>query len=303
MWQPSERLRQVFDHQIVARREYWLLFLRDERRPQIAEELHAAGLGHSGAHLTTAYQATEQTLFSCAREILEDLLQTLTDVYGAPPIEALEWVRSTLNAQLDLLVIELGRQMDELSRTLDSGDEPSRYTMALQQRSHIVRRELEIRLGKLEVRAGLRHLTPPRRATSHETDVFISHASEDKAEVAEPLAHELERRGYTVWLDRAALRLGDRLLDKIDEGLAGCRYGVTVLSAAFFAKNWPRSELAGLAARQDAEERKIILPVWHRTSHAEIARHSPILAAVLGVSTDEGIAAVVDAIEAVLKNE
>jgi hypothetical protein len=94
--------------------------------------------------------------------------------------------------------------------------------------------------------------------------------------------------------------LGDRLLDKIDEGLAGCRYGVTVLSQAFFSKNWPRSELAGLAARQDAEDRKIILPAWHGITQPEIARHSPTLGAVFGVSTERGITAVVDEIESVL---
>ena len=49
-------------------------------------------------------------------------------------------------------------------------------------------------------------------------DVFISHASEDKAAVTNPLANSLERAGLRVWLDRQELRLGDSLREKIDEG-------------------------------------------------------------------------------------
>ena len=51
-------------------------------------------------------------------------------------------------------------------------------------------------------------------------DAFISHASEDKAAAARPIAQALAARGYTVWLDESELKIGDRLLDKIDDGLA-----------------------------------------------------------------------------------
>ena len=50
-------------------------------------------------------------------------------------------------------------------------------------------------------------------------DVFISHASEDKEEVARPLARALQEEGYCVWLDDNELSLGDSLRLKIDEGL------------------------------------------------------------------------------------
>ncbi len=42
-------------------------------------------------------------------------------------------------------------------------------------------------------------------------DVFISHASEDKAAFVEPLANHLVQHGLKVWYDAFTLKLGDRL--------------------------------------------------------------------------------------------
>src|SRR5262249_47919440 len=74
-------------------------------------------------------------------------------------------------------------------------------------------------------------------------DVFISHASEDKVEIARPLAEALTKKGLTVWFDEYELTLGDRLRRKIEEGLRVSRYGVTILSENFFRKKWPQEEL------------------------------------------------------------
>jgi hypothetical protein len=41
-----------------------------------------------------------------------------------------------------------------------------------------------------------------------EWDFFISHASEDKAAVARPLAEELVRAGFRVWLDVFEIKVG-----------------------------------------------------------------------------------------------
>jgi hypothetical protein len=119
-------------------------------------------------------------------------------------------------------------------------------------------------------------------------DVFISHASEDKEAVARPLADLLGGQGLRVWLDENELTLGVSLMDKINEGLAQSDFGVVILSHAFFAKKWPKSELHGLAARESSEER-IILPVWHGLSQSDICRYEPILADKLAASTDKGI--------------
>lgn len=46
----------------------------------------------------------------------------------------------------------------------------------------------------------------------------------------------------------------------IDRGLANSRFGVVVLSSAFFAKNWTQYELDGLVANE-MEGVKVILPI------------------------------------------
>jgi hypothetical protein len=127
-------------------------------------------------------------------------------------------------------------------------------------------------------------------------DVFISHASEDKLEVAVPLAEALARAGLRVWLDRQELRLGDSLHEKIDEGLAKSRFGVVILSPSFLAKRWPRKELDGLLNIEDANGRNVILPVWHQLDQAALANHSPMVAGRLAANTAVGIPAVACAI-------
>ena len=140
--------------------------------------------------------------------------------------------------------------------------------------------------------------TPDDQATS--SDVFISHASEDKAAVAAPLAVELERRQISVWLDRSTLKLGDNLTSEIDKGLRGCRYGAVILSKSFFAKGWPRNELNGLMALESSDGRKRILPIWHGLDQKGIALESPLLAGRIGITTEVGIPEVANAIQAAI---
>jgi len=124
-----------------------------------------------------------------------------------------------------------------------------------------------------------------------EWDVFISHASEDKESVALPLHNRLKAAGLRVWIDRFELKIGDSLREKIDEGLAGSRYGVVVLSPSFLAKRWPAQELNGLFAREEAG-RKVLLPVWHELTKERLAHTSPMLADRVAGCTANGIDAV-----------
>ena len=119
-------------------------------------------------------------------------------------------------------------------------------------------------------------------------DVFISHASEDKADVARPLAEELEHQGLRVWFDEFSLKLGDSLRRSIDHGLSSCRFGVVILSKHFFAKEWPQKELDALVAKESGGE-KVILPVWHNISREDVINYSLLLSDKLAVSTFKGL--------------
>ena len=119
-------------------------------------------------------------------------------------------------------------------------------------------------------------------------DVFISHASEDKAQVALPLAHFLTGHGFRVWIDEFELTVGDSLRRAIDLGLSESEFGIVILSPNFFRKGWPNKELDGLIAREEGKD-KVILPVWHNITKEDVLQFSPILAGKLGVSTTQGI--------------
>lgn len=141
--------------------------------------------------------------------------------------------------------------------------------------------------------------TPPDYRTF---DVFVSHATEDKDEVVRPLAEALQAEGLQVWYDEFELGVGDSLRRKIDHGLANSRFGVVVVSKAFFAKNWAQYELDGLVTREMAGGTQVILPIWHGISKDEIVRVSPSLADKLALRTsDSTIAEIAAEVAGVVK--
>ena len=132
-------------------------------------------------------------------------------------------------------------------------------------------------------------------------DAFISHASEDKPFV-EPLAEQLRKHGLRIWLDTLVLSVGDSLRRSIDEGLAKSRFGIVVLSPAFFAKQWPQHELDGLVALE-MEGRKVILPVWHEVTKTEVLKFSPTLADKVAAKSSDGVVAVSKALVRAIRPE
>ena len=119
-----------------------------------------------------------------------------------------------------------------------------------------------------------------------EYDVFISHASEDKDEVARPLAEALRNNGLSVWYDEFELRIGDSLRRKIDKGIANSNFGIIVISRDFISKGWTNYELDGLITRAVNGE-QTMLPVWHNVTKREVINYSPSLADKLARSTTD----------------
>lgn len=144
-------------------------------------------------------------------------------------------------------------------------------------------------------RADAESRSSARRKKTSGWDVFISHASEDKDEIARPLANALDAKGLSVWYDEFSLRIGDSLRQSIDHGLLRSKFGVVILSPRFFEKHWPQQELNGLATRE-LGGKKVILPVWHKVAFEEVRQYSPMLADRLAVSTNEGLEKVVQRI-------
>jgi len=125
-----------------------------------------------------------------------------------------------------------------------------------------------------------------------EWDAFISHATEDKDSFVRELAQKLVREGIRVWYDEFTLQVGDSLRRSIDKGLSKSRYGIVVLSHAFFQKEWPQTELDGLTTRERDGE-KVILPVWLNVDREEVAKYSITLADKVAVKARDGIGNVI----------
>lgn len=167
-------------------------------------------------------------------------------------------------------------------------------------------RDVEIEFGPGLLRQQLR--TFPAvvgQAAAQEAayDVFVSHASEDKADFVDGLVAALEARGLEVWYDKAVLTLGDMLSTKIADGLQRSRFGVVVLSHHFFKKQWPARELNALATAEAGDGRKRVLPVWHGVTEADVKQYNRFLAAVLGISSSSGVGAVADEIVRAIEAE
>jgi hypothetical protein len=131
-------------------------------------------------------------------------------------------------------------------------------------------------------------------------DVFICHASEDKDSVVRDLADLLRHKHIEVWYDEFSLQVGDSIRRAIDKGLRSSRFGIVVLSDAFFQKEWPQYELDGLLTKEIIGREKVILPVWHGIDHGHVAKYSPSLAGRLAANTAIGLTGVADQLSRVI---
>ena len=116
-------------------------------------------------------------------------------------------------------------------------------------------------------------------------DLFLSHASEDRDDVARPLAVALQERGLHVWYDEFELRIGDNLVAKLNAGIRDSRFGILIFSKSFFAKQWTIHEL-NMLERLWVTENHMLFPVWHRITVEEIWAYRAWLANIIGLRTD-----------------
>lgn len=115
----------------------------------------------------------------------------------------------------------------------------------------------------------------------------MSYAGEDRPIAAE-LADALSDTGFNVWYDKFQLRVGDRLLDKINDGLNNSRYGLLLISPAFLRKPWPKYEADALV-RDWIGGQKVLLPIWHEVDDEMVREYQPGLAGIVALNTQERI--------------
>lgn len=115
-------------------------------------------------------------------------------------------------------------------------------------------------------------------------DVFISHASEDKDDIARPLAEALQERRLNVWFDELRLKIGDSLREQIAKGINSSRFAVVILSESFVSKGWTKHEIRGMMTRS-IDGQQVILPIWHKFSRQQVIDFDPGLADTVALNT------------------
>ena len=114
-------------------------------------------------------------------------------------------------------------------------------------------------------------------------DLFLCHAWDDRQGAALELNNLLTGLDVTVWFSEMDVPLGTSLIRKIDQGLAGSRAGIVLVTPALFASlnsdGIAAQELSALLATNR------VIPIVHGTSFEELRRVSPLLASRSGLDT------------------
>jgi len=92
-------------------------------------------------------------------------------------------------------------------------------------------------------------------------DVFISHASEDKQNVVDPLVQALSQAEISCWYDKEQILWGDGIARSINDGLGKAKYVIAVISIDFLRKGWPLEELHAILNKQISSGETRVLPL------------------------------------------
>lgn len=139
----------------------------------------------------------------------------------------------------------------------------------------LVERERKEKLEAIEKKAEI------LASLDSEFDVFISHASEDKADFVEPLSKILKEHNISIFYDKDSIDWGGSIPTKIDKGILHSKICLLVISPNFIRKKWPQREKDAFMMLDD----KKILPIWHKVSKDEVQNFSPTLAALNAINT------------------
>lgn len=118
-----------------------------------------------------------------------------------------------------------------------------------------------------------------------EFDVFISHANKDKEELIEQLYQSLNKLGIKIFYDKESLEWGDNWKDRILKGTKKAEFAIIVISENFFDREWTERELAEFLNRQNRNGQKLILPIMHNITVAQLQEKYPSVADIQAIDS------------------
>lgn len=120
-----------------------------------------------------------------------------------------------------------------------------------------------------------------------EYDVFISHASKDKADLVEELYQSLSKLGVAIFYDRESLEWGDNWKDRILNGTKKAEFAIIVISENFFDREWTERELSEFLSRQNRNGQKLILPILHNITVSQLHKKYPSVADLQAIDSSK----------------
>ena len=120
-----------------------------------------------------------------------------------------------------------------------------------------------------------------------EYDVFISHASKDKADLVEELYQSLNKLGVAIFYDKESLEWGDNWKDRILNGTKKAEFAIIVISENFFDREWTERELSEFLNRQNRNGQKLILPILHNITVSQPQEKYPSVADLQAIDSSK----------------
>lgn len=126
-------------------------------------------------------------------------------------------------------------------------------------RKHVAHQKVTVRIDQ-EVRWDIDHVGFLVQQSKPVPRVFLSHSHADKRFVRS-LAAKLTSKRIKVWIDKAELRPGDSLIEKLRSALDAVTVVVAIISPASINSPWVNKEIE-IATTQEIENRRLkVIPV------------------------------------------
>lgn len=108
-------------------------------------------------------------------------------------------------------------------------------------------------------------------------DFFLSHSKTIKESIAIPIAQYLSRIGFSTWIDRQIISVGDLIYDDIRKALSEVKYGVAIIDSSYLRSDWTIQELNLLHEREIVEKKFLIIPIFVSIAKIDVYKVIPWL--------------------------
>lgn len=90
--------------------------------------------------------------------------------------------------------------------------------------------------------------------------IFLSHSDKDKLFV-DKLANDLEKSNISVWYDKWNIKVGDSIVNELNEGIKKSIYLGIIISSNSLTSGWVTKELAAAIVNEVETQKVVVLPI------------------------------------------